>query len=472
MASMQDALFSAGLPKLVIDQNDIAGSWEQFKLEFSKTLQLKVYCAGKKKVTVKDETTGQSKEEEVDVFDNSAKCLALLVSLGKEGSAVLKSKGVDVHAADAHTKYRYEELMKYLQNHFEREESIYLQIHNFTHASQLAGEDNREFLRRVESLSRNLDFLKESEVIRETFLKSAVINGLRDNHLSRELMTKENLTFEKLNTILVNRSKVTECSTKLGKSVDVAKTYHVESRHSSHSLSPRAKRCFECGSYQHLARQCKERRCYICGSHHHIARDCNGLSLTQSCDRPEYSRPRSSRDYNPRSSSSSDERNYKSSYNRGHYDSRSSYSPEHRSHRDSNYRDNRDSRSYNSPDYRSSKHRDSCDYDYYKSDSYRRRSSSPTSSHKPSHPEKERRAERIEIRSISDGSIVERFQPSNWRSSHCYSRSPSPTHRRRESVSPRQRRGQSPYRLRPRVDVPSYYIREVRKKDGDIPYGK
>ena len=103
---MQDAIFSAGLPKLVIDQNDIAGSWEQFKLEFSKTLQLKVYCAGKKKVTVKDGTTGQSKEEEVDVVDNSAKCLALLVSLGWEGSAVLKSKGVDVHAADAHTKYR------------------------------------------------------------------------------------------------------------------------------------------------------------------------------------------------------------------------------------------------------------------------------------------------------------------------------------------------------------------------------
>ena len=60
-------------------------------------------------------------------------------------------------------------------------------------------------------------------------MKSAVINGLRDNHLSRELMTKENLTFEKFNTILVNRTKVTECSTILGKSVDVASTYHVES---------------------------------------------------------------------------------------------------------------------------------------------------------------------------------------------------------------------------------------------------
>ena len=364
MASMQDALFSAGLLQLVTNQNGIACSWEQFKLEFSKTLQSKVYCAGKKKITVKDETTGQSTEEEVDVFDNPAKCLALLVSLGKGGSAVLKSKGVDVHAAHAHTEYMYEELMTYLQNHLEREESIYLQIHNFTHASQVAGEDNRECLRGVKSLSRNLDFLKGSEVIRETFLKSAVINGLRDNHLSRELMTKENLTFEKLNTILVNRSKVTECSTKLGKSVDVAKTYHVESRHSSHSLSPRAKRCFECGSYQHLARQCKERRCYICGSYHHIARDCNGISLTQSCDKPENSRPRSSRDYNHRSFSSSDERNYKSSYSRGHYDSRSSYIPERRSHRDSNYRENHDSRSHNSPVYRSSKNRDFRDYDY------------------------------------------------------------------------------------------------------------
>ena len=32
---------------------------------------------------------------------------------------------------------------------------------------------------------------------------------------------------------------------------------------------------------------------------------------------------------------------------------------------------------------------------------------SPTSLHKPSHPEKERRAERIEMRCIFDGSIVE-----------------------------------------------------------------
>ena len=134
------------------------------------------------------------------------------------------------------------------------------------------------------------------------------------------LMTEENLTFKKLNTILVNRSKATECSSKLGKSVDVAKTYHVESRHSRHSLSPGATRCFECGFYHYLARQCKERGCYICVSYHHIARDCNGTSLTQSCDRLEYSRPRSSRDYNHRSACSSDERYYKSSYYRSHFD--------------------------------------------------------------------------------------------------------------------------------------------------------
>ena len=75
---------------------------------------------------------------------------------------------------------------------------------------------------------------------------------------------------------------------------------------------------------------------------------------------------------------------------------------------------------------------------------------------KPSHPEKERRAERIEIRSISDGSMVERFQLSNWRSSHCYSHSPSPTFRRKESVSLKQRRDHNPHRLRPRAYVPSY----------------
>ena len=76
----------------------------------------------------------------------------------KEGSAVLKSKGVDVNADDAQTKYRYEEPMKCLQNHFEIEESIQLQIYNFIHASQLAGEDSIQFLRRVESQSKNKIF--------------------------------------------------------------------------------------------------------------------------------------------------------------------------------------------------------------------------------------------------------------------------------------------------------------------------
>ena len=76
---MQDgALFSAGIPKLFIDQSDIAGSSEQFKLEFSNTLQLRVHCPVKKKVTVKDESTGQSKEEEVDVFDNPTKMFSIV----------------------------------------------------------------------------------------------------------------------------------------------------------------------------------------------------------------------------------------------------------------------------------------------------------------------------------------------------------------------------------------------------------
>ena len=495
MASIQDAMFSSGLPKLVIDHSDIAGSWEQFRLDFSKTLQLKVYCAGKKTVKIKN-SSDEEVSAEVDIFDNSAKCLALLVSIGKEGSAVLKSKGVDIHATDAHTKYQYEDLMTHLQNHFEREESIYLQIHNFTHASQLAGEDNREFLKRVESLSRNLDFLKESDAIRETLLKAAVINGLRDTHLSRELMTKDNLTFEKLNTILVNRSKANECSSKLGKSSEVS--YLSESRYGSHSnpvsrassrdryhsrdrnysrgrysdrsrdrypnrndsrdrysnrsqsrdryssrnnsrdrysrsshyrrgsQSPREKHCYECGSPSHLASACKDRKCYICGSYRHLAKDCNEQ---KSSDRPR--------------------------------DSRSS--------RDS------DSRSYNSVDRPSRSYRDSNNRDYHNSDRYqsdnsRRRSSSPASWRKPPSPEREKRAERIELRSIADGSKVEEFRPSRREPSPRSSRRSSPTHRRKESPSSSNRRDPSPYPSRGRNTRPSHYIREVRRKHNDISF--
>ena len=73
--------------------------------------------------------------------------------------------------------------MKCLQNYFEIEESIQLQIYNFIHASQLAGEDSIEFFEKSRISEQKLDFLKESKVIREAFLKCAVIYGLRDNHL-------------------------------------------------------------------------------------------------------------------------------------------------------------------------------------------------------------------------------------------------------------------------------------------------
>ena len=47
-------------------------------LEFSNMLQLRVHCPVKKKVTVKDESTGESKEEEVDVFDNPTKMFSIV----------------------------------------------------------------------------------------------------------------------------------------------------------------------------------------------------------------------------------------------------------------------------------------------------------------------------------------------------------------------------------------------------------
>ena len=62
----------SGFPKLMIDPRDVFGSWSGFVKQFEIELRFKVRAAGTRVVK-----KGSSDDEEVEVFDEELKCLAL-----------------------------------------------------------------------------------------------------------------------------------------------------------------------------------------------------------------------------------------------------------------------------------------------------------------------------------------------------------------------------------------------------------
>ena len=211
-------------PKLEINPRDVHGSWKSFLSRFSLALKYQVIAAGTKKV----DTTN------VPLFTEDMKVLALLNSVGDEGLRVLESQGIQFDAADL----QYGDVIDALKNHYGREESLNIRVHKFVHAQQLSSEDSRDYLRRVEHLSRSISVFKcddhelnitdgdqkkaanqLGDKIREVLALTAVVNGLRDTKLRRELMAKENLTWNLLCKILTARGSAEDSSAKLDRTI-------------------------------------------------------------------------------------------------------------------------------------------------------------------------------------------------------------------------------------------------------------
>jgi hypothetical protein len=174
--------------KLKLNANDVTGSWKNWLSEFELCVEMTTLKMGKETVA----------SEQVDRFRGRLKLLALLHSVGKEGRDVLQSSGFNSGAEDS----TYEQAMVLLKNLYDRQESVYVKTMRFVNVSQVLGEDEREYLLRVEKLSRNMDFGPTNDDLRKRFALALAVNGLREPSLRTQLMQEAELTWEKLTTTL------------------------------------------------------------------------------------------------------------------------------------------------------------------------------------------------------------------------------------------------------------------------------
>lgn len=205
------AEYFTGFPILKINPEDVYGSWKDFLDQFRIEISMKTVICGKRRVDGQEE----------DVFNDEMKKLALLKSVGIEGQRVIKSKGHSVTEDDM----TYNQAMEILRAFYGREESIHVQTRNFVCASQTLGEDNREYLKRVEQLSRNLRFFNSEtdeihtalQTARESLALVIAVNGLKDHRVRKEVMAKREITWARLTEILTSRSRAEESEEKLGR---------------------------------------------------------------------------------------------------------------------------------------------------------------------------------------------------------------------------------------------------------------
>ena len=231
MASNQPFNFGKGdltsFPSLEINPSDVNGSWKRFMTQFR--LQVKYMTMISGTSLVKSETTG--KDEPVNAFNDELKCIALLTAIGSEGQSVLLSKGFRIDKDDF--VLNYADAIQALESHYGREESHNVRIHKMINARQDVGEDNRDFLRRLESMGRNLQVFDQGQSLdkaREKFTEVLVVNGLRDTRLRKELMAMPNLNWAMLNQILSSRGTAEDAEFKLEKTMPTQKpivTQHV-----------------------------------------------------------------------------------------------------------------------------------------------------------------------------------------------------------------------------------------------------
>jgi len=209
-----------GFPPLVIDHNDVFGSWNAFIKQFELKLKLRVRLSGFKTVIGND-----GHQVAAPVFDDEMKCLVLLEAIGIEGQKVIEAEGYDIVNNDL----SYAQALGILNSHFCREDSVYVKTDNFVSVCQKADEDLRDYLMRVEYASRKLQCFKCEDVkvqkvlsvARENFTLAIAVNGLNDVDLRLKLMSKQDLSWKGFCDILKRRGAAIENCTKLKKPIVV-----------------------------------------------------------------------------------------------------------------------------------------------------------------------------------------------------------------------------------------------------------
>ena len=159
----------------------------------------------------------------VPKFTDAHQVLMLLNGIGTEGQEVLVASGIDIDDDDTNNKI----LIDALVAHYQREESLYIRLRKFVTVRQCAGEDSRDYLKRVERLSRDLDFFKSDnadtmaalQTARKSLAMMLAVTGLRDQQLCKELIAKNDLTWGQLSNISKCVSTAKESIDKLGTSM-------------------------------------------------------------------------------------------------------------------------------------------------------------------------------------------------------------------------------------------------------------
>ena len=182
----------AGCPVLKIDQSDVAPSYRLWKTKFSIYLSIK---------------------ESAAKLGDAMKKLTLLSAVGNDGLVLLTAKGEDPLSGTM----SYEGILATLDEHFGQEVSSYLKFNEFVTVSQLASESYRDYLLRVERLSRGCRFSDyKAEGLRLDFCLSLAVNWLRDRALRVELMSRTDLTWDRLKETLLVLQRTKDAVERMG----------------------------------------------------------------------------------------------------------------------------------------------------------------------------------------------------------------------------------------------------------------
>lgn len=187
----------SAFPRLRLNAGDVTGSFRSWMTQFEIAVEVTTINLG-------DDNDGNAR------FRGRTKLLALLSAIGSDGVETLQSLGFDVARNEDNA---YDEALALMRTHYQREESFYVKTMKFVTASQACGEDEREYLLRVEKLSRTMGFGAQNNELRQRFAVAIAVNGLNESEVRKEMMAQANLTWEQLSARLRARTVARESET-------------------------------------------------------------------------------------------------------------------------------------------------------------------------------------------------------------------------------------------------------------------
>ena len=132
-------------PKLEINSENVYESWRSWLVQFNLAIEMAIMNMGTERVR---RIGGE--EEVLNVFRGRRKLVALISAIGDAGRTVLDSVGFDMEHGT------YERAMQILADHYGIEDNIFVKTAKVINAKQAAGENEMDYLLRVERVTRQL----------------------------------------------------------------------------------------------------------------------------------------------------------------------------------------------------------------------------------------------------------------------------------------------------------------------------